>query len=130
MNKIKGYIPKRIIPPTPSLSGSIDSVLKTVEDLNATKKNVVETLDSKVKEVDLHIGNAETLLDQKIKDVDSTIQKAESDIKGAVDYVKEIKQGEAGKDAQPVDTEQIIKDVLAQIPPVPEVIPLDESNIL
>ncbi len=121
--KFKGYIPKKSIQFKPDLGSSIDSVIKQRDDLENLKKDVVKTVDEKIVEVDTKIENAETILDKKIEDVDKTIEEAKTTlnetVKQAIDYVKEVKQGEKGadgKDAEPVDTKQIIKDVLAEIP--------------
>lgn len=135
---IKGFYKKPDKPEPPTLTGGIDSILQTVKDLNATKKDVVDTLNTKIREVDTHLETAEVTLEEKVKEIDSTIENANftlnETLKQVSDYIKEIKQidftGEPGKDANEVDRAQIIKDVLAQIPPVAEIIPLDEAKLL
>ena len=121
--KFKGYIPKKSIQFKPDLGSSIDSVIKQRDDLENLKKDVVKTVDEKIVEVDTKIENAETILDKKIEDVDKTIEEAKTTlnetVKQAIDYVKEVKQGEKGadgKDAEPVDTKKLKQEILAEIP--------------
>ena len=131
--KINGYLPPRKKAETPSLGGSIESVIQTVNDLNATKKEVVTTLDKKVKEIDSHIENAENTLDRKIRDVDFTIKNAENSsqeiIKQATEIIKNIepRNGENGKDAEPLDKDEIVKEVLSKIPEAPK---LDKKSLI
>lgn len=114
---IKGYIPKREEQRAPDFGQGIASVTILINELHNTKKDVVSTVDQKIKEVDGVLEKANITLDKKVNDIDQTISDAKTTIQDTTDqalaHIKDIKQGEPGKDA---DHEQIVKDVLDQIP--------------
>ena len=54
---IKGYYQKPKAPPTPTLTGGIESIFQTVNELNTTKKEVLDKVDAKISEVENKIEN-------------------------------------------------------------------------
>lgn len=131
MKPVKGYLKKKEAAMIPSLAGSIDSVIQTVNDLNKVKNTVFEEVDAKISEMDSAVEDASSKLDGKIQQVDETVARAEVAISAAVDevvrQVKVIQKGEPGKNADPVDTEQIIRFVLSKIP---EPQKIDEKELI
>lgn len=85
---IKGKILKKKVPEAPNLATSAESIVKLVTDLNEIKQTIVETVDTKIEEVD-----------QKLSDIDSKANE-----------IKEMRQGEPGKDANPYHVAQIVFD--------------------
>jgi len=124
--KIKGFIPQKKKQPTPTLSGSIDSVLTAVEDIKATKQNVERTLDTKIKEVDATVEGAMKVFGDKTKLMDSKVAEFEQTAISLIEDIHNIPQiqGLPGKDA---DASAIVKEVLEKIP-APE--KLDEDKLV
>ena len=111
---IKGYVPKKKPIETPDLSGSIDSVIKTVDTLN----NLKQSFDNKIEEVDTAINETKKATKDAIETIDSKVNEFE---KTAVELIKTINgiphfKGDQGKDADPIDQEKLIKDIIAKLP--------------
>lgn len=127
--KVKGYLqPKKKITLADAIktkianevSGEIETLDKK---LDTSLEEKAKEIDKKIEEVDLKLENHEIILDKKIEEVDNVIQETKDTLTGAVekivDYVKEIaKPGEPGKDAEEIDQEKLINEILARIPKV------------
>ena len=124
---IKGYIQPKKPVEKPDYAGSLDSIVKMSAKLEGIRYDV----NSKLEKVDSYIEKAETTLDKKIIEVDKTIKNTEDTlfktVKEVVDYVKEIKKGEPGENAQEVDVEQLVEDILAKLPVHKEI---DEEKLI
>ncbi len=59
MKPIKGYIPKKIPEKKPELGSSIESVIRSVNELEDLKKDIIETVDAKIIEVETKSENAD-----------------------------------------------------------------------
>ena len=124
MTIIRGFLPpkKKLEPPKADRTMA-ESMLGTValfDDLKTTKQDLIKTVNIKVAEIDTKISEVENTTKQNTQKIDNTISKVENVLskttKDALDYVKQVKQGEAGKDAEPVDENIIIQKVLKAIP--------------
>lgn len=140
--KVKGYIPKKQIQEAPTLSGSIESVLTTVEEMKSLQKDVIFTLESKVDDVDTKLTEITETVTTKLEDVDTVIADRAETFDGAIKHLKDTTelttenalkiierakqeairlisenrgpQGEAGVNA---DDSKIIDAVIKQLPP-------------
>jgi hypothetical protein len=104
-----GYRPKKEEPKVPDFGRSLDSIINTVVDLENVKKRFIAESDAKMSEVDKTITSVEERADEAIGAV--------KDIhKQAIEHIKNVKQGEPGKDANAIDEDKIVENVLARIP--------------
>ena len=115
---IKGVYKKPKQPEAPTLSGSIDSVIQTVNELHSTKNEVINVINDKINEVDKELSTRVKQLDDKISEVTDTIKQAES---YAIQMITDIQsipqlQGADGEDGMDADEEKIIEEVLKKIP--------------
>lgn len=129
MLKVKGYIPKKTPEQIPTLSGSIESVIQTVNDLHTLKTDVIETVDEKMSELSDVIDKAKTIHTQTVEKVDQKLNEFENTALGLIKDIHSLPhiQGEPGKDAEKVDTDALVSEVLSKIP-VPEKI--DEKSLI
>lgn len=137
MQRIKGYVPKKQIPEAPTLSGSISSVMSTVEEMKGLQKDVIFTLESKVEDVDTKLTELTDTVNSSLENVDKVVAEKSELFDGAIQHlvdttenakntieetknealqiIKDTKQGEPGKDSDP---KAIISAVVKQIPVV------------
>lgn len=128
---IKGFYkkPKKEELTGKDLAASMLGTTQLFNQLQTVKEDIISTLDSKVNEVDSIIKEAEstvaeskTLLENKLSEFESSAVSMLQDIQ-KIPHI----QGLPGKDAEPVDTKAIIKEVLNAVPK-PEKI--DETKLL
>ncbi len=117
---IKGQ-PKKIIQPLKqkskdNLADSMYSVAQTIGEMNDLKNEVIDVVDSKLQEVD-------TMVEQATQDIGTAIEEAK--------LIKKGEDGKPGQDAQPLDEEKVINEVLGRIKiPVSMAQPIDENKII
>lgn len=129
---IKGYVPPRKILKTP---------LEIMDDKISTLNSKIETIDHNVTSLSDEIKKKDTEL---VYEVDT--EKIKQEILAEIEIPDAI-TGKPGKDAEPVDTEEIVQEVISRLPepvnaqsiveevlsklPLPqEIIPLDEAKLL
>jgi hypothetical protein len=106
MQRVKGYIPKKIIPPTPieimdGKLNALDEKLDTkIDDIKQEVKIISEDLKKKLEEELVYEVDEDKI-------VESVLSKIE---------LPEPIKGEDGEDADQVDTDEIVKEVLNKIP--------------
>lgn len=126
---VKGYIPpkkKRTLADAikTKIANEVDTEIESLDKkLGSSLEATVEKVDKKLEEVDLHIENSDTILNKKIEEVDKVIRETKDTLNETLDevadYIKENAiQGEPGDDAEPVDQDKIIEEVLSRIPKV------------
>ena len=114
---IKGRFLKKPIPETPSLAGSIDSVIKTTEELNALKSQIVEQVDTKIQEVD-KIAQEATRTSQEAK---NTVYDTKQEVKN---ILSSVKKGDKGESPTKDELVSLIK------PLIPEPIKPDKPEVI
>lgn len=141
MKPIRGIVPKKQIPLTPTLTGSLESILKTVEDLKQLQKDTIFTLDSKVEETDellsifkedskSSLENVDKVINEKSQLFDGAIQHLVKTTNEAQNIIENTKnealrlisesKGDTGDAGQDADESRIIDAVVKQIPVVDE----------
>jgi len=104
----------------PDLAGSVDGIINATKDLRYLKETVVNTLDDKIQEVDSTLDKATAFLNDSKEILLATRDEA-------IQVIKDIKQGEPGKDAD----EKAIEDrVLSRIPVPKDGISVDEKSVV
>jgi len=114
---LKGYIPKKEEQKMPNIGEGFGSVAILINDLRDVKDEVIQGYNDKTKEVDDFVNKVSDTLDEKVKEVETLVEDAGTTIgdlkQEAINTIKEIKTGPAGKDA---DEKSIINTVLSKIP--------------
>lgn len=126
--KVKGIIPKKIVSPyQPSLTGSVDSLIKIVDDLHQTKDKIVQTFDTKISEVDKKIEESSQIINQNTQKIDKKVAEFEQTAVSLIKQIQNIpklqgkdgtdgKNGTNGKDAVSIDENALVKKVISKIP--------------
>lgn len=110
---IKGYIARQPEPEKPDFGYGVASIGILINDLQNTKKDVIQASDIKLSEIDDKLEQ----VDKSLKEGHQKVQQATETLKGTtqaiLDHVASITQGPAGMDA---DEERVVNTVLERIP--------------
>lgn len=110
---IKGKFLKKTLKPDVTgneLVNSISSISEAVTEIQQIRDDVIETVDSKIEEIDSSIQLGLSDLEEKSN---ALVDHVTSNSNEALAYIKTIKQGNPGKDA---DENAITERITAQIP--------------
>ena len=125
----------KIQPKTPDFVGSVDGVVKMVREVEAIKRDMVASVESKLSEISSTVEEirlkAQSIEDGK-KEIDNTAQEIEAGFQRAIEIIgetkdeainviREIKKGDKG---DPADETKIIEEILAKLPK-----PVDEKAL-
>ena len=136
--KIKGYVQKKKAENNPSLSGSIDSIIKVVADIQETKKDIIDTTNEALSNIETVLNEKTDEIDTKLSDIKSTVDSKITEIKTASNEIKDAKEeiieniqkikkgedGKPGKNAENIDEKKLIDKIIKQLPT-----PLDEKTL-
>jgi hypothetical protein len=111
MLPIKGKLPRKKVPlPTPDTMGGVREIIQLTDELKNLKEVVLDIVDEKMNSV----SNTMEII---VEESTAAVNKIESLQDEALDLIREIKQGDPGKDA---DEEYIIDEVLSRVPKIDE----------
>lgn len=120
--KIKGIPPKKIVSPIqPSFNDSLLSVVQMVNEFNALKETVAETMDTKVEEVEKVIETVKKTSEESEKKLNTKLSEFETKAIGMIKDIQSIpkpqgKDGKDGTDGKDADEKKIVETILSKIP--------------
>lgn len=126
--KSNGNSPRKKELPQPNFGAGIFNLAATYQELQRTKEDLKNTIEQKATEIDQKIEEANETIKSVEKRTTEAVNTIENVKKEAIEYIKgiEAEKGEDGKDAEPLNEDDIIERILAQIP-APQVI--DEKKL-
>jgi len=122
--RIRGYVPPKIKPIEPNGRDLVQNVLdisSLIRELQALKSDITAFYESMKESGDRSVKETESKISELSKVIDKTIEKVKT--------LPQTIKGQDGKDAEPVDTEEIIKRVLEKIK-IPEPQKIDETKLI
>lgn len=134
-NSIKGIYTKPVQPRVLTVAEVIDAKVKIIAE--KYRKELMEAMNAKISEIDKTIHVANTVLDETKKTTQEEIEKIGEAANEAIEEIRNIEislpengeDGRDGQDAEPIDIDEIVQSVLAQIP-IPEFPKIDEDKLL
>lgn len=120
MVKIKGILKKKIQDPTgKDVAASMLNVPALSAELKELQNDIVEVIDKELEILETKKKEIEETTAVSIKKIDMKVAEFENTAVGLIKNIQALPyvKGDAGKDA---DHEQIVKDVVAQIPKIDE----------
>lgn len=120
---IKGRIPKPIEEkPSSGMSEGLGFVANLIVDLRETKKDVIDTTNQKLDEVDAKMVQVDDVLSEKSQEVETLVSEAKTKVEEltqeAIGIIKE--KAVPGEPGTPVDEEALMERILSRIPKVDE----------
>jgi len=130
--KIKGYVQPKKKAPEPKLEAVVSDMLGVstlVGELNSLKEDVVTVIDGELEKIDKKVAEFDGIAQQKVTEFTNKISEFEDTATELIETIHRLPQikGEDGKDADEVDKDEIVEQVLSKIPEAPK---LDEDKLL
>jgi len=121
---IRGKTIKKKTQEASSPLGELESLFSLVEELKGIKKDIQESCEGKINEVDIHLKTLNTSINELVDIFENKLDKVSFEIQHeAIEVINKIKKGEDGKDGsdgKSINEEEVIKKILLQIPKIDE----------
>lgn len=114
---IKGYIARQPEPEKLDFGYGVASIGILINDLQNTKKDVIQASDAKLSEIDDKLEQVDKSLEEGQQKVQQATETLKDTTQAILDHVASITQGPAGIDA---DEERVVNTVLDRIPKLDE----------